>query len=114
MGGVRRQAGISALKGAGHQVPGGEQLHGASLYVLLLVLFFSSFAVLTICLYSNPQVLPFSSDSPPHPTGQRGGASSPVVLCCQLRLNHQSKQPARQGVLGWAGIGLIFRSHQVG
>jgi len=40
---------------------------------VLLLLSFSSFAVMLNCLYPNPRVLPFSSNCPPHPTGVGGG-----------------------------------------
>ena len=50
----------------------GDKLHCVSLalYILFIsIIFFSSFAVILNCLYLNPQVLPFPSDSPLHPTG---------------------------------------------
>jgi len=40
---------------------------------VLLMLFSSPFATLLNCFYHNPGVLPFPSDSPPHPTGEGGG-----------------------------------------
>jgi len=39
---------------------------------VLLLLVFSSFAVLLNGPYPNPRVLSFSSDSPPHPRRRRG------------------------------------------
>ena len=71
------------------------QWENCTLYILFisifLVIFFSSpFAVLLNCFYRSPQVLPFSSDSPPHPTGGEEWESNCVVLCCQLGLNHES------------------------
>ena len=39
---------------------------------VLLLLLFSSFAVLLDCPYPDPRVLPFSSNSPPNPSGGRG------------------------------------------
>jgi len=39
---------------------------------VLLSLVFASFAVLLNCPYPDPQVLPFSSNSPPHPSGGTG------------------------------------------
>ena len=55
----------------------------------LLLLFSPPFAVLVNCFYHNPWVLPFPSDSSLHPTGTgEERESNCVVLCCQLRLNH--------------------------
>jgi len=39
---------------------------------VLLLLLFTSFAVLVNCPYPDPQVFPFSSHSPPHPMAGRG------------------------------------------
>ena len=39
---------------------------------VLLLLLFASFAVLLNCPYPDPGALPFSSYSPPHPSGGRG------------------------------------------
>ena len=58
---------------------------------VLLLLFFSSFAVPLNGLYPKPRVLPFASDSSPHSTG--GGeerANGRMVLCSQLGLNHDT------------------------
>jgi len=46
------------------------------IFCLLLWLLFASFAVLLKSLYPNPRALPFSSDSPPHPTEGRGDRST--------------------------------------
>jgi len=43
-------------------------------FLSVLLLFFSStFAILGNCFYHSSQVLPFPSDSPPHPTREGGG-----------------------------------------
>jgi len=70
---------------------------------VLLFLFSSPFAVLLNCLFPNPQVLPFSSSSPPHSNPSRMRRSgkmgrmgrserATVVLCCRLELNHDKRR----------------------
>jgi len=41
-------------------------------FLPVLLLLFTSFAVLLNCPYPDPRILPFSFDSPPHPSGGRG------------------------------------------
>ena len=50
---------------------GGEKIALCIFFSSVLLFFSSPFAILLNCFYPNPQVLPFPSDSPPHPTGAR-------------------------------------------
>ena len=73
---------------------GGENI-ACCVFVLpvLLLLFASPFTVLLKCFYPNPWVLAFPVDSPLHLTRWgKEGESNCVVLCCQLGLNHDSRQ----------------------
>ena len=71
---------------------GSEKIELCVFFLSLLLWFSSPFAVLLNCLYPNPQVLPFPSDSPPHPTGGEEWENNCMVLCCWLGLNYKKTE----------------------
>ena len=95
--GQGRGGGITAREQAEHEVPGGEQLHCASLtlYILLLVLLLLLF-LLSLCC---PVKLSLSQPTSSHlfllillPRAGEEWASSCMVLSCRLGLNHDREE----------------------
>ena len=65
--------------------PGGKNIALCVFFLSVLLLLFSShLAVLLNCFYPNPRVLLFPSDSPPHPTGEKGGGEVREQPCGSL------------------------------
>ena len=67
-----RDCGLGAGWASGFWVVRNCIVHHSHCVMSIIVIFFSFSAVLLNCLYPNPQVLPYSSNSAPHPTGTGG------------------------------------------
>ena len=80
---------------------GSEKIALCIIFLSVLVLLFSSlFAVLLNCFYPNPQVSPFSSDSPSHSTGRGGGVRE--RLCGSLL--PAGAKPQQTAISLWAAL----------
>jgi len=65
-------------------------LYSSFLSIIVVI----AFAVLLNCFYHNPQLLPFPSDSPPHPTEEGEGVRGQLhgsLLLTETKPQHVSK-----------------------